>query len=91
MHEQRDVLREHFRLAMEVYDEKRAAIMLRKFGIKYSELHPQFEQLREAFVFVSSLAEWEAVLDSWYRHDLPGRRRVIDKTSPILSESCEAA
>ena len=63
----------------------------RKFGIKYSELHPQFEQLREAFVFVSSLAEWEAVLDLWYRHDLPGRRRVIDEASPIVSESCEAA
>ncbi len=91
LYEQRDALREHFRLAMEVYDENRAAIMLRKFGIKYSELHPQFEQLREAFVVVSSLAEWDAVLATWYRDDLPGRRRVIDEDSPIFSETCEAA
>lgn len=91
LHEQRDALREHFHLAMEVYDEKRAAIMLRKFGIKYSELHPQFVELREAFTTVTSLAEWEAVLDTWYRDDLPGRRRVIDQDSPIFSESCEAA
>ena len=91
LHEQRDALREHFRLSMEVYDEKRTAIMLRKFGIKYSELHPRFEELRETFVKVSSLADWNEVLDTWYRDDLPGRRRVIDFDSPIFSESCEAA
>lgn len=76
---------------MEVYDEKRTAIMLRKFGIKYSELHPRFEELREAFIVVSSLAEWDAVLDEWYHEDLPGRRRVINEDSPIFSETCEVA
>ncbi len=91
LHEQRDILREHFHLAMQVYDEKHAAIMLRKFGIKYSELHPRFLELREAFVHVSSLAEWDAVLAEWYHDDLPGRRRVIDEDSPILSETCEVA
>jgi tRNA-dihydrouridine synthase B len=90
LHEQRDILREHFHLAMQVYDENHAAIMLRKFGIKYSELHPRFLELREAFVHVSSLAEWDAVLAEWYQDELPGRRRVIAEDSPIRSETCEA-
>jgi nifR3 family TIM-barrel protein len=89
VHQQRDALREHFRLAMEVYDERRASIMLRKFGIKYAALHPEFEALREAFVSVSSLAEWNAVLDHWYRDDLPGVRRPITEDSPIIAETCE--
>jgi nifR3 family TIM-barrel protein len=90
VHQQREVLREHFRLAMEVYDERRASIMLRKFGIKYAALHPDFEALREAFVRVSCLAEWNAVLDEWYRDDLPGVRRPITEASPIMAETCEA-
>ena len=89
LHEQRDMLREHFRLAMEVYDEKKTSIMLRKFGIKYSDLHPNSLEVREDFVRVSSLAEWETTLTKWYAHDLPGRRRVIDEDSPIMAESCE--
>lgn len=89
LHEQRDILREHFRLAMQIYNEKRAAIMLRKFGIKYSELHPQFEVVREAFIHVSSLAEWDAVLSLWYHDDLPGRRREVHEDSPIQAETCE--
>ena len=89
LHEQRDILREHFRLAMLIDSEKRTAIMLRKFGIKYSEWHPQFEQVRAAFIHVSSLAEWDAVLDRWYRLDLPGRRREVDEDSPLASETCD--
>ncbi len=89
LHEQRDLIREHFHLAMQVYDEKHAAIMLRKFGIKYSESHPNFLEVREDFLHVSSLSEWEAVLGKWYSRDLPGRRRVINKDSPIMTESCE--
>ncbi len=87
--EQRDILRDHFRLAMQIYSEKHAAIMLRKFGIKYSELHPQFETVREAFIHVSSLAEWDAVLAEWYRLDLSGRRREITEDAPIQAETCE--
>ena len=89
LYEQRDVLREHFHLAMQIYDEKRTAVMLRKFGIKYSQLHPQSEVVREAFTHVSSLADWEAALAEWYLHDLPGRRPDVDEDSPIQSETCE--
>jgi tRNA-dihydrouridine synthase B len=46
---------------------------MRKFGIKYSRLHPQAEQVRDAFVAVQSADGWREVLDRWYAEDLPGR------------------
>ncbi|MCH2178736.1 MAG: tRNA-dihydrouridine synthase family protein [Mariniblastus sp.] len=70
--EQRDVIREHFRLAEEVYSPDRAGPIMRKFGIKYSILHPEHEKVRSSFVKVKDRAEWEAVLDLWYGEDLPG-------------------
>jgi nifR3 family TIM-barrel protein len=70
--EQRDIIREHFRLAEEIYSMNRAGPIMRKFGIKYSILHPQYEKVRAEFVKVKDRAEWEAVLDRWYSQDLPG-------------------
>ncbi|MCP4192121.1 MAG: tRNA-dihydrouridine synthase family protein [Planctomycetaceae bacterium] len=72
IHEQRDVIREHFRLAEHVYG-SRCGPQMRKFGIKYSALHPQSHELREAFVRVRCPEDWEAVLDQWYQEDGPGR------------------
>ena len=39
--EQRDVIAEHYRLAEELYGAERCVPTMRKFGIKYSQLHPQ--------------------------------------------------
>ena len=64
--EQGRVIREHFELAVEVYGEEHAARLMRKFGIKYSELHPDGLKVRAAFVGSRSAAEWRAVLDTWY-------------------------
>ena len=72
LHEQREVIREHYRLAAELYDEKRCGILMRKFGIKYASLHPQYMSVREAFTRVRCQADWLAVLDAWYTEDLPG-------------------
>lgn len=72
LHEQREVIREHYRLAAELYDEKRCGILMRKFGIKYASLHPQFSVVREAFTRVRCYADWLAVLDTWYAEDRPG-------------------
>lgn len=70
--EQRDVLREHFALAAELYGEQRCCTLMRKFGIKYSRLHPDSTALRDDFVRVKHPAEWAAVLDRWYAEDRPG-------------------
>jgi tRNA-dihydrouridine synthase B len=73
VHEQRDVIREHWALAEELYGEQVAGRSLRKFAIKYARLHPQHLAVRDAFVAVKAAADWQAVLDRHYVLDAPGR------------------
>ncbi len=70
--EQREVILEHLRLARQLYGEKRAAIVMRKFGIKYSILHPNFDRVRAEFANAKSIDDWQTVLDQHYSEDLPG-------------------
>jgi tRNA-dihydrouridine synthase len=70
--EQRAVIREHFSLAAEIYPPNRVGPIMRKFGIKYSILHPQHDLVRADFVKVRERRDWEAVLDRWYKQDLQG-------------------
>ena len=70
--EQREVLREHFRLSQSLYGSERCGIMMRKFGIKYASLHPDNSEVRVDFVKVRDPQGWETVLDRWYGEDLPG-------------------
>lgn len=70
--QQRDVILEHYRLATELYGEQRVDAPMRKFGIKYAVLHPQYEQVREAFARAKNRADWMQVLDRWYSDDGPG-------------------
>ena len=71
--EQRDVIREHYRLAEHVYGSNHFGRQMRKFGIKYSRLHPQALDVRNAFIAVSRNDQLEQVLQRWYAEDLPGR------------------
>jgi len=73
LHEQRAVIFEHYRLAEETFGPQRCCARMRKFGIKYARLHPQAEQVRDAFVAVREPQHWRAVLEKWYAADLPGR------------------
>lgn len=70
--EQRKVLERHWELATEIYGDKRTGQMLRKFGIKYSASHPNYDQVRPAFTRIRTLDDWTAALDEWYVEDLPG-------------------
>lgn len=72
VHEQREVMLEHFRLAEQLYGPERAGVPMRKFGIKYSASHPRGLEVREHFVRVKNFDEWRGVLDRWYTDDLPG-------------------
>jgi nifR3 family TIM-barrel protein len=76
LHEQREVIAEHYRLAEDLYGPARCGQQMRKFGIKYSQLHPEAEAVREAFVGIRRSEEIHAVLSHWYAEDLPGRRPV---------------
>ncbi len=72
LHQQRAVLREHYTLAEQIYGENRVGQLMRKFGIKYSILHPQHDAVRSAFVKVRDRQDWESVLTQFYHDDLPG-------------------
>ena len=65
-------MREHFRLADQLYGE-RCGQQMRKFGIKYSHSHPRGNEVRDAFVKVRNLQEWGDVLDRYYAEDGPGQ------------------
>lgn len=69
--EQRGVLSEHYRLAEETYGPRRCPRVMRKFGIKYSRLHPQADEVRAAFVTVCNPGQWREVLERWYAEDGP--------------------
>ena len=73
LHEQRDVLREHFGLAVALHGEDLAGRSMRKFAIKYARLHPEPLTVRDAFVAVQVNADWQAVLARFYAVDGPGR------------------
>jgi hypothetical protein len=85
--EQRDVIAEHYRLAEELYGPERCLPNMRKFGIKYSRLHPQGEIVRADFCKVKQSGSWRSVLEKWYSTDGPGLHPVVEEPNP-LSTSC---
>ena len=76
VHQQRAVIAEHYRLSEQLYGPDLCGRQMRKFGIKYSQLHPHGQAVRDAFVAVSRPDEWMSVLETWYTEDLPGRHAV---------------
>ncbi len=94
--QQRDALREHFALAMQIHGEQLAGRRMRKMGIKYSRFHPQGEAVKSRFINVRSLRDWNAVLDEYYAHDAAGvwpDPRAADEVNDGGTEAqgCEAA
>ncbi|MFV1967516.1 MAG: tRNA dihydrouridine synthase [Pirellulaceae bacterium] len=79
LHEQREVIREHYALAEQLYDSKRCGQIMRKFGIKYSALHPQPIHVRQSFTQVQNQQDWDDVLERWYAQDLPGQYGMKDE------------
>ena len=90
VHAQRDVIREHYRLAEQIYGPNHFGRQMRKFGIKYSRLHPQALEVRNAFIAVTHTHELETVLQRWYAEDLPGRYPPDDPDESPAETSCEA-
>lgn len=64
--EQREVMREHFAGAVELYGPRKAPSIMRKWGIRYARMHPHPKQLRIAFVAVKTPDDWNAVLERYY-------------------------
>lgn len=64
--EQRAVIEEHFALSAELYGEKRAVFSMKKFCIKYAQLHPEHPAVRESFIRFRTREDLISALDQWY-------------------------
>jgi nifR3 family TIM-barrel protein len=73
LHEQAAAMKEHFALCERTYSPERAPLLMRKFCIKYSQSHPDHEQVRLAFVTIRTRDEFEKAIQEHYGHDGPGR------------------
>ena len=91
VYEQREVISEHYRLADEIYGPELCGRQMRKFGIKYSQLHPNSRAVRDAFIAVKRPGEWKEVLARWYAEDLPGCYPDVQVDENETCESGEAA
>ena len=81
--EQRAVIAEHYTLAENLYGPQHCGRIMRKFGIKYSQWHPQGITLRDAFVRVNNTDEWRQVLDTWYAEDGLGAWPVLEQDETV--------
>jgi hypothetical protein len=90
LHEQSEVIREHYRLAEELYGPERCLPDMRKFAIKYSQLHPQQLAVRADFCSVRQPGAWRDVLDKWYAVDGPGVHPPVEEPNPRATRSAVA-
>ena len=86
--EQREVLMQHFELALAVNAgmrqvEYHTAKAMRKFGIRFSAHHPESERVRRRMIAVENLEDWRGVLDDFYSSDASsGEERPWRKPGP---------
>lgn len=69
--EQREVLEQHFQLALRVNGhlrdpEHHTGRTMRKFAIRFATHHPQADEVRKRFIAVKGLEDWRGVLDAFY-------------------------
>jgi hypothetical protein len=70
-----------------MYGGERCLPDMRKFAIKYSQLHPQYVDVRADFCSVHQSGGWQNVLDKWYSADGPGVHPVVESPNPLASEA----
>jgi len=66
INDQRAAIRRHFDLLCDHHGEAVALRLFRKFGVRYSELHPATASVKMAFVRVCTREHWNQLLDDWY-------------------------
>ena len=65
--EQGRTIATHLGWMLDHYDRRRACVRMRKFGIAYSRLHPQYVLVRDALKAALSVDQWVALVGQWYR------------------------
>lgn len=85
--EQRAVIEAHYRLADQLYGERRCSQIMRKFGIKYAQRHPAATRVRDDFVTARCRADWWAVLQRWYPEPSPQDQEAVGLELPRCGAS----
>ncbi len=67
--EQREAIELHTKLATEVYGAERTGVMMRKFWIRYSDLHPRRADVRGAAIRANTTDDLFSLFDVWYDPD----------------------
>lgn len=73
LHQQAAVMRQHFDLCEQTYTVQRAPLLMRKFCIKYSQCHPDYENVRTSFIKIRTREDFDAAMAIHYASDRPGR------------------
>jgi nifR3 family TIM-barrel protein len=87
LHEQSEVIAEHYRLAEELYGAEHCLPDMRKFAIKYSQLHPSHLQVRADFCGAKQPGAWREVLQKWYGDDGPGVHPCVSEPNPRSTDA----
>ena len=85
VHEQRDVICEHFRLAEQALPSGRAVTQLRKFCIHYAAWHPEAKSVRADFITVKNPVDWHHVIAARYCEDRRGQYPVNPGNSNVTA------
>ena len=70
---QRETLKQHYTDVCEFYGDFKGPKCMRKFGIKYSKMHPEPKKVRMAFVECKTPADLDAVMDHFYCDNYPNQ------------------
>ena len=76
LEEQRDVLLRHHELSTVIHGERRAARMMRKFGIKFAAHHPRTNEVKADFIKCGTAEEWRQVILHHYGD--PDKSSILD-------------
>lgn len=88
LREQGELMDWQYQLAILQYGPERAGRQMRKFGIKRAPLHPLGDALRQAFVRITTPADWERVRREFYASDDVVERATLAVAADWSNDSC---
>ncbi len=87
--EQGRTIARHFDWALDIHGQRQCGRVMRKFGIRYSRLHPMSLEVRDAFIAAGDIPDWRAVLARWYDpdRDWPPATRPVGAGEDLQTET----
>lgn len=75
--EQRRAIERHVELLAGIHGDEGSVLQFRKFGVRYSELHPLNREVKSAFLRVKTPDDFRAMLDEWFND--PNRYPAVER------------